>query len=241
MWAPPSTHPPRERAVLPGVGARDRWEEEPGVYTILKAAFWFGRGEARSAGPTPYLGGEWEQQQQRAGGRRHRAQRVLLQPQHVHKAPLAGDPQPGQHLRRGDKAARLGEAGTPSAPIRAWEASPPGPPPRQGDDTAQSAAARGSGEARAPESRGPSHARGSSAGRSREGAASSSTCTPPRPRCRGRGRASRPRPARLLGSTQGAARSLRTRRSRWAPASASALLVGEGQRPRETPLTLFSI
>lgn len=113
----------------------------------------------RTPGPTPYLGREGKQQQQRAGWRWHRAQSLLLQPQHVREAPLAGDPQPGQHLRRRKSAARgsetregrapaggRGRAGALGAPIPAWEESRPAPPPsffphpRPRSDTAQSAA-----------------------------------------------------------------------------------------------------
>lgn len=52
----------------------------------------------RTPGPTPYLRRERKEQQQRAGRRWHRAQRLLLQSQNILEAPLAGDPQPGQHF-----------------------------------------------------------------------------------------------------------------------------------------------
>ena len=63
----------------------------------------------RTPGPTPYLRRERKEQQQRAGRRWHRAQRLLLQSQYILEAPLAGDPQPGQHLQRENSAAMCGD------------------------------------------------------------------------------------------------------------------------------------
>lgn len=108
-----SLHSPQGGDSLPSLGAQARWGGESGVNNVLNASLDIGKGahSLQDPGPTPYLGREGKQQQQRAGRRRHRAQSLILQPQHVHKAPLAGDPQPGQHLRRGDKAARPAETG----------------------------------------------------------------------------------------------------------------------------------
>lgn len=120
---------------MPSLGVQARCGGESEVNNVLNASLGIGKGThgPRGPGPTPYLGCEGKKQQQRARRRRHRAQSLILQPQHVHKAPLSGDPQPGQHLRRGDKAARpaetgkwwgAGPAGTTCAPTRAWEESP---------------------------------------------------------------------------------------------------------------------
>lgn len=114
----------------------------------------------RTPGPTPYLRRERKEQQQRAGRRWHRAQRLLLQSQNILEAPLAGDPQPGQHLRRGNRAARCRDpevrapagrraepTGAGSASSRpytglggAWPSPAPPPTPAGRNDTAQSAA-----------------------------------------------------------------------------------------------------
>ena len=102
-----SFRPPDKGQCSPVWAVRPR--EKKNRESILSSMPHFGLGAERTSGPTPYLGGEWKQQQQRAGRRRHRAQSLLLQPQHVHEAPLARNPQSGQHLRRGDKAARLGK------------------------------------------------------------------------------------------------------------------------------------
>lgn len=219
----------------------------------------FDLGVESSPGPTPYLGGEWKQQQQRAGWRRHRAQSLLLQPQHVHKAPLAGNPQPGQHLRRGNKVARLRETSkwwaraggrgirctlnAPAKPGRSPHLSlrlrpVPHLPSAMTQHKARST--RGSREARAPESRGPRHALRSSAGRSTLGVASSSTSIPPPPPCWGQ-RESVP--------TAPQPRSSGARTAPLSPCEAAGagghLRLGApggmGLRQYETPLTLFSI
>lgn len=193
MWAPPSTPSPPP---CPGRGQCCQvWALRPGGKRSLESSLSSMphsglEGRAGRAPRPTYLVGERKEQQQRAGGRGHRAQRVLLQPQHVHKAPLAGHPQPGQHLRRGRETRRPG-SGEADTLLKAWEESPPGPPPRRGDDTATK---RGPHVAPAkpqqPRPRGPGHALGSSALSSLGG------CSllllhlyPPRPPCRGPGRA----------------------------------------------------
>lgn len=155
---PPTPDPPKERINVPGLGAQASLEGEP----TPPFAPHSGLGAARTLqglrtpGPTPYLGGEGKEQQQRASRCWHRAQRLLLQSQHVREAPMAGDPEPCQHLRRGNKATRRGHwpaGGTRRearrihtlAPLpAAWEepgTRPTPPPTRAGrNDTAQSAA-----------------------------------------------------------------------------------------------------
>lgn len=238
--------PRRKRAVL------QVWTRRPGgegsrASTLsstppsgLEAAHTF-RGPS-TPGPTPYLGREGKQQQQRAGGRGHRAQSLLLQPQHVREAPLAGDPQPGQHLQRGNRAARQAETlesrapaglrGRPPAvsaprPEPGRSSGPPRPPPLTpaGAMTQHKARpTRGSREARAHESARPAPRPRGPGQRSHLGAAPSSL--PPltvpqshRPtpmQGRREGARTSPQPGRLW-SAQDAAGSLRDSRGRWAP------------------------
>ena len=239
-----SLHPPQGTGSVPALGAQARTGGEPAPpstpHSGLAAARTAQR--LRTPGPTPYLGRERKEQQQRAGRRRHRAQRLLFQSQHVLEAPLAGDPQPGQHLRGRNRAARqvagtyreAGEAGRalrPRASPRAWEEPSPAPPPTRAEcnDTAQSAAH--TWLPRRP---------GLASGRSLLHPTSDRFRSHRRTRGRGRGWAPRPRPSPAasgarraplgLCETAGAGGRLRL----GAPG-------GGGQRKPETSLTLFSI
>lgn len=228
MRAPPSS--------AANLDARAKRGGELGVYTVLNTSLRFGssthcRGP-RIPGPTPYLGREGEEQQQRARRRRHGAQSLLLQPQHVREAPLAGDPQPRQHLRRRDKAARHAETGKSRAPARRApppkpRRSPAPPHPQSGAMTQHKARpTRGSREARAPESARPAPRpqglRPAPVSRRCPVSKSHPPCPPP-PQGQQEGAPCAPAPP--------PEESLPPPRRFW----------GRGRRPREPPLTLFSI
>lgn len=215
----------------------------------------------RTPGPTPYLRRERKEQQQRAGRRWHRAQRLLLQSQYILEAPLAGDPQPGQHLQRENSAAMCGDpkvlapagrraeaAGAGSASSRPYPglggARPsPAPPPTPAgrNDTAQSAAhtwlpRRPGISARAPRAT-PS---GAWPGARIWAQPPPSHLRPVsqshrRPPCSSRERAPGPRPSPAASGVRRGPLGLRK------TAEGASVLPGGGQRQRKTSLTLFSI